>query len=179
MKENSWLRIEYAIHHLKRGRAGGAGDVSPEHLKFSGSIFRNWLCQILNHICKLEQMHDIITPAFKGKGRDPLFRVTEQGIANLYISYGEVWENAFSKGLITEKIVYEISKSWDCAKDFRISGKISRFSGKISRFHGDFKISLKISGFPERLCKINFQISMKISARFLDFNEDICKISRF
>ena len=49
---------------------------------------------------------------------------------------------------------------------------------EISRFHGDFKISLKISGFPERLCKINFQISMKISARFLDFNEDICKISR-
>ena len=64
------------------------------------------------------------------------------------------------KGLITEKIPYEISKSWDFAEDFRISGKISRFqedftiSGKISRFQdrfrGDFKISSKISGFPER-----------------------------
>ena len=31
------------------------------------------------------------------------------------------------EGLITEKIPYEISKSWDFAKDFRISGKISRF----------------------------------------------------
>ena len=33
--------IEYAIRQLKRGRAGGADNVSPEHLKFSGPIFRN------------------------------------------------------------------------------------------------------------------------------------------
>ena len=52
------------------------------------------------------------------------------------------------EGLITEKISYEISKSSDFAKNFRISGKISRF-------HGDFKISRKISGFPERLCKVS------------------------
>ena len=58
-----------------------------------------------------------------------------------------------SEGLITGKIVYEISKSWDFAEDFWISGKISRF-------HADFKISCKISRF---------------HARFQDF----CKISRF
>ena len=52
------------------------------------------------------------------------------------------------EGLITEKISYEISKSSDFAKNFRISRKISRF-------HGDFKISRKISGFPERLCKVS------------------------
>ena len=75
------------------------------------------------------------------------------------------------KGLITEKIPYEISKSWDFAKDFRISGKISRFQERfqdfteISRFHlrfqdftSDFRISRKIMQ--------DFQISMKISARF-------------
>ena len=101
-----------------------------------------------------------------------------------------------SEGLITKKIPYEISKSWDFAKDFRISGKISRFHGdfkisgkisrfqerfqdfmEISRFHGDFKISGKISRFQER-----FQDFMEISRfhlRFPDFSEDFCKISRF
>ena len=44
------------------------------------------------------------------------------------------------EGLITEKIPYEISKSWDFAKDFRISGKISRFQSRFQDF-------TKISGF--------------------------------
>ena len=52
-----------------------------------------------------------------------------------------------TEGKIAEKIPYEISKSWDFAKDFKISCKISRF-------HGDFKISLKISEFPEKLCRL-------------------------
>ena len=45
------------------------------------------------------------------------------------------------EGLITEKIPYEISKSWDFAEDFRISGKISRFQDfiEISRFHVRFQ----------------------------------------
>ena len=38
------------------------------------------------------------------------------------------------RGLITEKISYEISKSWDFAKDFRISGKISRFHLRFQDF---------------------------------------------
>ena len=86
------------------------------------------------------------------------------------------------EGLITGKIVYEISKSRDFAEDFRISGKISRFHAdfKISQdFMQDFKISCKISGFQEKSCKISKQLSTKISARFLDFNEDLHKISRF
>ena len=77
--------IEYAILHLKRGRASGVDDVSPEHLKFSGPIFCNWLCQILNHICTFKQIpdsfkHGIIIPAFKGKGRDPLLRKSYRGV---------------------------------------------------------------------------------------------------
>ena len=51
------------------------------------------------------------------------------------------------KGLITEKIPYEISKSWDFAKDFWISGKISRFQERFQDFSHDFKISVKISRF--------------------------------
>ena len=51
----------------------------------------------------------------------------------------------YLEGLITEKIPYKISKSWDFAEDFRISGEI-----KISeRFH-DFRKGFKISRFQER-----------------------------
>ena len=70
--------VEFAICHLKRNRAGGADNVSPEHLKFSGKVFRKWLCEIYNHICQLERIPQcfkdgVIIPAvFKGKGKDPL-----------------------------------------------------------------------------------------------------------
>ena len=78
-----------------------------------------------------------------------------------------------SEGLITEKTPYEISKSWDFAKDFRISGKISRFQERFQDFSQDFKISLKISRF-----HLRFQDFQKLDyARFPDFNEDFCKIS--
>ena len=42
--------VDFAIRHLKRNRAGGADNVSPEHLKFSGPVFRKWLCHIYNCI---------------------------------------------------------------------------------------------------------------------------------
>ena len=38
--------VEFAIRRLRRNRAGGADNVSPEHLKFSGPVFRKWLCHI-------------------------------------------------------------------------------------------------------------------------------------
>ena len=65
-----------------------------------------------------------------------------------------------SEGLITEKILYEISKSWDCAKDFRISGKISRFQEKFQDF-------MEISRFHLRFQ--DFRKDFKISWRFQDF----------
>ena len=36
----------------------------------------------------------------------------------------------YFEGLITEKIPYEISKSWDFAEDFRKDFKISRFHAR-------------------------------------------------
>ena len=69
--------IQHAMQHLRQGRAGGPDGVSPELLKHSGPVFQNWLCQIYNHTCQLEQIpqcfkNDIVIPAFKGKGHDPL-----------------------------------------------------------------------------------------------------------
>ena len=71
--DTSIEEVEWAIHHLIRNRAGGPDMISPEHLKFSGPVFRNW------HISQLECIpqcfkHGIIIPAYKGKGRDPLSR---------------------------------------------------------------------------------------------------------
>ena len=77
--------IQHAIQRLRWGRAGGPDGVSPEHLKHSGPVFQNWLCQIYNHICRLEQIpqcfkHGIVIPAFKGKGRDPLHMKSYRGV---------------------------------------------------------------------------------------------------
>ena len=77
--------IQHAIQRLRWGRAGGPDGVSPEHLKHSGPVFQNWLCQIYNHICRLEQIpqcfkHGIVIPAFKKKGRDPLHMKSYRGV---------------------------------------------------------------------------------------------------
>ena len=53
--------VEHALKRLKSKRAGGPDNLSPEHLKYCGPVFTNWLCQIYNCICELEQ----IPPCFK------------------------------------------------------------------------------------------------------------------
>ena len=78
--------VEFAIRRLKRNRAGGADNISPEHLKFSGPVFRIWLCHIYNHICQLEHIPQcfkdgVIIPVFKGKGKDPLLTKNYRGIS--------------------------------------------------------------------------------------------------
>ena len=78
--------VDFAIQHLKRNRAGGIDNVSPEHLKFSGPIFRKRLCHVYNCICQLEHIPQcfkdgVIVPVFKGKGKDPLLMKNYQGIS--------------------------------------------------------------------------------------------------
>ena len=76
--------VEHALKRLKSKRAGGPDNLSPEHLKHYGPVFTNWLCQIYNCICELEQIppsfkQGIVIPAFKGKGRDPLLIKSYRG----------------------------------------------------------------------------------------------------
>ena len=42
--------VEHALKRLKSKRAGGPDNLSPEHLKFAGPAFVNWLCQVLPHL---------------------------------------------------------------------------------------------------------------------------------
>ena len=61
-----------AINHLKAKSTGGADQLSPNHLKHSGPLFKEWLCLIFNNIVSLEKIPSsfkfgLITPA---KGTD-------------------------------------------------------------------------------------------------------------
>ena len=77
--------VEGAIRHLKPMCSSGADSLTPEHLKHCGSIFKNWLCQLFNHLLRLEQIptvfkHGVIIPVYKGKGKDPLSIKSFRGI---------------------------------------------------------------------------------------------------
>lgn len=77
--------VEYALKTLKPNRSGGPDQLSPEHLKYSGAVFRNWLCHVFNWNIHLEQIPPcfkqvIVIPCFKGKGRNPLLRKNYCGI---------------------------------------------------------------------------------------------------
>ena len=69
--------IEYALKRLKSNKSGGADGLVTEHLKHGGHSIVSWLRRILNRIIQLEKIPPsfklgVITPVFKGKGRDPL-----------------------------------------------------------------------------------------------------------
>ena len=55
--------VEGAIRHLKPMRSGGADSLTPEHLKHCGSIFKKWLCQLFNHLLRLEQKCAVVIAA--------------------------------------------------------------------------------------------------------------------
>ena len=63
----------------------GSDSLTPEHLKHCDSIFQNWLCQLFNHLLRLEQIpsvfkHGVIIPVYKGKGKYPLSVKSFHGI---------------------------------------------------------------------------------------------------
>ena len=74
-----------AINRLKRKSVGGADSLSPCHLKFGGPLLRDWLCTIFNAILSMEFVPSsfkfgVITPVYKGKGKDPLSCSSYRGI---------------------------------------------------------------------------------------------------
>ena len=60
--------------------------LSPYHLKHSGPLLREWLCLVFNTIVSLEQIPSsfkfgLLTPVYKGKGKDPQVRGSYRGIS--------------------------------------------------------------------------------------------------
>ena len=77
--------IEHALKKLKSKRCGGADGLVAEHLKYGGPMLVLWLKRILNKIIQLEKIPPsfklgMITPVYKGKGRDPLSCNNYRGI---------------------------------------------------------------------------------------------------
>ena len=90
--ENSLLDIPFAseevdsaLKKLKLGKAAGHDGVQAKHLKYGGPILRDWILQICNATAELECVPDslktgIITPVYKGGGKDPLNTNSYRGV---------------------------------------------------------------------------------------------------
>ncbi len=69
--------IARAVSSLKKKKSSGADGITAEHLKYGGPSITVWLKRIFNAILALETIPSslnsgLISPIFKGKGRDPL-----------------------------------------------------------------------------------------------------------
>ena len=77
--------VTAAVKKLKSGKCGGIDGLVPEHLKHGGAYTVKWLVWIFNSIITLEDLPPclkcgVVTPVFKGKGRDPLIPSNYRGI---------------------------------------------------------------------------------------------------
>ena len=69
--------IESVLRNLKLGKSAGYDQVQPEHLKYGGPTLYIWIKQVANAIIELECVPEslkvgIVTPLYKGGGKDPL-----------------------------------------------------------------------------------------------------------
>ncbi len=77
--------VEAAVRALKSGKSGGADRLVPEHLKFGGPALLSWLLRIFTAVIELELIPScfklgVISPVYKGKGRDPCNPNSYRGI---------------------------------------------------------------------------------------------------
>jgi hypothetical protein len=77
--------IERVLRNLKSGRSAGHDKLQPEHLKYGGAALNLWIKQVVNAIVEFESIPDsfklgIVTPVYKGGGRDPLDNNSYRGI---------------------------------------------------------------------------------------------------
>ena len=77
--------VDAVLRKLKCGKTAGHDGVQAEHLKYGGPILSKWLLQVCNAVTVLEQVPHtlklgIITPVYKGGGKDPLDRNSYRGI---------------------------------------------------------------------------------------------------
>ena len=77
--------IRSAVKHLKCGKAAGPDGLTAEYIKYGGIAVLRWLLKVFNRILSLEDIppcikEGIITPIYKGKGKDPLLTTSYRGI---------------------------------------------------------------------------------------------------
>ena len=77
--------VDAVLRKLKCGKTAGHDGVQAEHLKYGGPILRDWILHVCNAISVLEEVPvflkmGIITPVYKGGGKDPLDTNNYRGV---------------------------------------------------------------------------------------------------
>ena len=77
--------IQLAVKQLKCGKSAGPDGITAEHIKYGGPMLIKWLHKVFSRILLLEDVppcmkEGIITPIYKGKGKDPLLASSYRGI---------------------------------------------------------------------------------------------------
>ena len=77
--------VDSVLKKLKLGKAAGHDGIKAEHLKYGGPTLWDWVLQICNAIIETENIPKslktgIITPVYKGGGKDPLNRNSYRGV---------------------------------------------------------------------------------------------------
>ena len=77
--------IEGALRKLKAGKSAGHDLLQPEHLKYGGEVLKIWIQHVCNAVVEFESVPDslklgIVTPIYKGGGKDPLDTNSYRGI---------------------------------------------------------------------------------------------------
>ena len=77
--------VEAAVRSLRNGKGCGSDGVFAEHMKYGGPTIPVWLKRIFNAVLTLEEIpsslnNGLVTPIYKGKGRDPLNPNSYRGI---------------------------------------------------------------------------------------------------
>ena len=78
--------LENALKKLRLKKSADHSGITAEHLRYGGQNLKLWLLQIMNAIAHLESIPDslnlaVITPVYKGSGKDPLDRGSYRGIS--------------------------------------------------------------------------------------------------
>ena len=79
-------RFDGALRKLKSGKSAGHDLLQPKHLKHDGEVLKIWIQQVCDAIVELESMPNslklgIVTPIYKGGGKDPLDTNSYRGIS--------------------------------------------------------------------------------------------------
>ena len=79
--------IDYVLHNLKPGKVPEHDQIQPEHMKYGAKALSIWIKQVSNTIIELESIPrslklGIVTPLYKGGGKDPLDTKSYHGITS-------------------------------------------------------------------------------------------------
>ena len=88
--------VERVLKHCKKKRSPGPDGITVEHILSGGELLKTWILQVFNAIVTLEAVpacfkSAIITPIYKGKGKDPWTQIAIEGSPFILLSSQSSW----------------------------------------------------------------------------------------